>query len=90
MINFDDVNGENIKERNPNWPQLSDYPNRLLIIGGSGSGKTNELLNQINNQSDIDKIYLHTTDPFEAKNQLLMNKSESIGLTHFDEAKAFS
>ena len=49
MINFNDVPGENTKEWNPNWPQLSDYPNRLLIIGGSGSGKTNKLLNQINN-----------------------------------------
>ena len=90
MINFNDVPGENTKEWNPNWPQLSDYPNRLLIIGGSGSGKTNKLLNQINNQPDIDKIYLHTTDPFEAKDQLLMNNNESIGLTHFDEAKPFS
>ena len=37
MINFDDVTNENIKENNPNWPQLPDCPYRVLIIGGSGS-----------------------------------------------------
>ena len=41
MINFDDVIIESIKEHNPNWPQIPDHPNRILIIGGSGSGKTN-------------------------------------------------
>ena len=40
MINFDDVVKEKIKEH-PNWPQIPDYPYRILIIGGSGSGKTN-------------------------------------------------
>ena len=40
-------------------------PNRILIIGGSGSGKTNALSNLINNQSDIDKIYLYAKDPYE-------------------------
>ena len=48
MINFDDVTKENIKEHNPNWPQIPDHPYRILIIGGSGSGKTNSLLNLIN------------------------------------------
>ena len=32
---------------NPNWPHNPDYPHRILIIGGSGSGKTNVLLNLI-------------------------------------------
>ena len=36
---------------------------KLLIIGGSGSGKTNALLNLISNQPDIDKIDLYTKDP---------------------------
>ena len=48
MINFDDVTKENKKERNPNWPQIPDHPYRILIIGGSGSGKTNSLFNLIN------------------------------------------
>ena len=48
MINFDDVIKEETKEHNPNWPQISDHPYRILIIGGSGSGKTNSLFNLIN------------------------------------------
>ena len=38
MINFNDVTKEKIKKRNPNWPQISDHPYRILIIGSSGSG----------------------------------------------------
>ena len=56
MINFDDVVKENIKEHNPNWPQIPDHPYRILIIGGAGSGKTNSLFNLINQQSGIDKF----------------------------------
>ena len=56
MINFDDVTKENIKEYNPNWPQISDHPARTLIIRGSESGKTNSLFNLINQQPDMDKI----------------------------------
>ena len=44
-----------------------DHPYRILIIGGSASGKTNALLNLINHEPDIDKIYLYAKDPFEAK-----------------------
>ena len=39
MCNFDDLRKENIKERNQNWPQIPDHSKRMLIIGGSGSGK---------------------------------------------------
>ena len=63
MINFDDIAKENIKEHNPNWPQIPDHPYRILIIGGCGSGKTNSLFNLINEQSGIDKIYLFAKDP---------------------------
>ena len=59
MNNFDDYANENKNEHNENWPYILDHPYRILItIGGSGSGKTNELLNLINNQPNIDKIYL--------------------------------
>ena len=47
------------------------------------------LLNLINNQSDIDKIYLYAKDPYEAKYQFLINKRESTGLKHFNDPKAF-
>ena len=70
-------------------PYIPDHPYRILIIGGSGSGKTNALLNLINNQSDIDKIYLYAKDPYEAKYQYLINKREKVGLDHFDDPKAF-
>ena len=50
MINFDEYTKENKKEHNINWPHIPDHPYRILIIGGSGSGKTNTLLNLINNQ----------------------------------------
>ena len=44
---------------NPNWPYVPDHPYRILIIGGSGSGKTNVLLNLIKKQQpNIYKIYL--------------------------------
>ena len=49
-------------------------------MGGSGYGKTNALLNLINNQPDIDKIYLYAKDPYEAKCQFLINKRESTEL----------
>ena len=48
VINFDDIVNGNIKELNPNWIQIPDHPYRILIIGGSGSGKTSSLFNLIN------------------------------------------
>ena len=56
MINFDEYTNENKKEHNLNMPHIPDHPYRILIIGGSGTGKTNALLNLTNNQQDIDKI----------------------------------
>ena len=55
MLNFDDVIKEETKEYNPNWPEIPDHPYRILIIGGSGFGKTNSLFNLINQQPNIDK-----------------------------------
>ena len=74
MINFDGVTKENIKEHNPNWPQIPDHPQRKLIIRGSGSGKTNSLFKLISQQTDIDRIYLYAKDPYETKYQFLINK----------------
>ena len=69
MINFDDVTKENIKEHNPNWPEILEYWNRIWIIGKySGYGKTNSLFNIIIHQPDVDKIYLYTKDPFFTQN----------------------
>ena len=89
MINFDDYTNENKIEHNSKWPYILDHPYRILIVGGSGSGKTNALLNLINNQSDVDKMYLYAKDPYEAKYQYLINKREKVGLDHFKDTKAF-
>ena len=49
MINFDKHTNENKTEHNSKWVYIPDHPCRILIIGGSASGKTNALLNLINN-----------------------------------------
>ena len=89
MTKFDDYTNENKTKHNPGWPYILDHPYRILIIGGSGSGKTDALLNLINKQPDIDKIYLYAKDPYEEKCQFLINKRESTGLKYFNDPKAF-
>ena len=79
MINFDDITKENIKEHNPNWPQIPDHSYRILVITGSGSREANSIFNLISHQLNIDKIYLYAKDLYEAKYQLLINKKESTG-----------
>ena len=75
MINFDDYTNEKKTEHNLKWLYILDHPDRILITGGSGSGKTNTLLNLINKQPDIDKTYLYAKDPYEAKYQFLIKKN---------------
>ena len=65
MISFDDYANEDKTEHNLKWLYIPDDTYRILIIGGSGSGKTNALLHLINNQPDIDKIYLYAKDPMK-------------------------
>ena len=89
MFNFDYITKEDIKEHNPNWSDIPDHPYRILIVGGSASGKTHALLDLMNNEPDIDKSYLYAKDPYEAKYQLLINKRESTGLKYFNDSKAF-
>ena len=69
MINFDDALKEGTKEHDPNWPEIPDHPHRILMIGDTGSSKANSLFNLINQQPGINKIYLYTKDPYEAKYQ---------------------
>ena len=71
----------------------------MVIYSGSSLQNTNNrrlriwknkvLLNLINYQPYIDKIYLYAKNPYEAKYQLLINKRESTGLKHFNDPKAF-
>ena len=69
MINFDGYTNENNTEHNEKWQYIPDHPYRILIIGSLGSGKTNALLNLINQQPDIDKISFYAEDPYQAKYQ---------------------
>ena len=90
MINFDDYVNKTKTKHNKNWPYIPDHPYRILINQDSGSGKTNVLLNLIENQPDIDKIYLYAKDPHEAKYHYLINKREGVGIDHFDDPKVFT
>ena len=89
MITFDDYINENKTQHNSKWPYIPHHPYQILIIGGSGYGKTNALLNLIEIQPDIDKIYLYVKDPYEVKYQYLINIREKVGLKHFNDPKAF-
>ena len=60
-----------------------------MIIGGSGRGKTNSLLNLIKEQDDIDKIYLYAKDLSEPKYQFLIKKREDAGINYFNDPNAF-
>ena len=87
MINSDDYTNENKIEHSGHIFQIIHTEYLLQVV--LGSGKTNALLNVINNQPDIDKIYLYAKDPYEAKYQYLINKREKVGLDHFKDPKAF-
>ena len=89
MINFDDYTNENKTKHNPKRPYNPDRPYKILIKGGSGSRRTSALFSLIDNQPDIDKIYLYAKDPYEAKHQYLINKREKVGLNHYGDPKAF-
>ena len=89
MINFDNYVNENKTKHNKNWPYIPDHPYRILIIGGSGSGKTNALINLMNEQDDIDNIYLYARDLSEPKYECLLKKREDVGIKHLNNPKAF-
>ena len=89
MINLDDITNENNKEHNKKWPYIPDHPYRILIIGGSGSGKTNALLHLIKEEDDIEKIYLYTKDLSEPKYEFLIKKCGCAGTKHFSGPNTF-
>ena len=78
-----------IIKNNEKWPYILDHPYRILIIGGSGSGKTNTLLNLINEQNDIDKNFLYARDLNQPKHKILIEKLKDAGINHLNDTKAF-
>ena len=92
MINLDSITNENNKGHNEKWPYIPDHPYKILIIGGSGSGKRNTLLNLIkeqNNRDVIDKIYLYAKDLSQPKYEYLIKKRENAGIKHYNDPNAF-
>ena len=89
MINLDSITNENNKKHNEKWPYIPDHPYRIIIIGGSGSGKTNALINLINEQNNIDKICLYARDLSEPKYEYFIKKREYVGIKHVNNPNAF-
>ena len=83
LINLDSITNENSKEDNEKWPYIPDHPYRILIICGSGSGKSNALLNFTKEQDDIDKICLYAKD--ESKYEFLTKKHKDVGRSHIND-----
>ena len=76
------------KKHNEIWPYIPDHPYKIIIIGGSGSGKTNALINLINEQNDIDRIYWYTRDLSEPKYEYLIKKREDVRIKHLNNPNA--
>ena len=92
MISLDSITNENNKEHNEKWPCVPDHPYRIIIIGGSGWGKANALVNLIKEQDYhdvIDKIYLYAGDWNKPKYQFLIKKHEDAGIKHLNNPNAF-
>ena len=89
MINLDSITNENNKEHKEKWQFIPNQPYRILIIGGSGSGKINALLNLIREQGDIDKICLYAKDLSEPKYEFLIKKCKYAGIKRLNDPNVF-
>ena len=89
MNNLDNIVNKNNEKHNENRSYIPDHPYRILIIGSSGSGKTNTLLNLIKKQEDIDKMYLYAKDLSEPKYEYLIRNRKNAGIKHLNDSKAF-
>ena len=89
IFNLDDITKENNKEHNKKWPYIPDHLYRILIIGGSGLGRTNKSNKIIKEENDIYKIYLYAKDLSESKYECLIKKREDAGIKHLNDPNAF-
>ena len=86
MLNLDNILSNKNENKDNNWPF------RMLIIRPSRSGKTNTLLHLIQNLNEttpVDKIYLYAKDLTEPKYELLINNRKNAGIKHFNDSTAF-
>ena len=86
MFNLYTITNKNNKDDDTKWPY------KMLIIGSTGSEKTNALLNLIQKQNDdspIDKIYLFAKDLSEPKYQLLIERRENAGTKNYNDPSVF-
>ena len=91
-INLDSISCENNKERNEKWLYIPHHLYRILIIGGSGSGKTNTVINLIREQDYnyvTEKRYLYAKDLNEVKYRFLIEKREYVGTKHKNDPTAY-
>ena len=85
MLNLDNI----VSNKKKNCSENDNWPFRMLIIGPSGFGKTNTLLQLINNFHPIDKIYLYAKNTDEKKYQYLINKREQARIKNLNDPHAF-
>ena len=86
MLNLDNIVSNKNENKDNNWPF------RMLIIGPSGSGRTNTLLHLIQNlnkTTSVDKIYLYAKDLTEPKYEFLINNRKNAGIKHFNDSAVF-
>ena len=85
MLNLDNIvsNKKKISSENDDWSF------RMLIIGPSGSGKSNTLLHLIDKFHPIDKVYLYAKDTDEDKYQFLINKREQARIKNLNDPHVF-
>ena len=89
MINLDSIANKNSRKHNEKWSYIPYHPYRIIIIGGSGSEKTNALINLINEQNDIDKIFLYARDLSKPKYEYLIKKCKDAGIKDLNNSNVF-
>ena len=89
MINLDSITNEKNKKHNEKQPYIPDHPYKILISCRSVSGKTNTLLNLMNEQHDIDKIYLYARYLNKPKYENLIKSRKDAGIKHLNDPNAF-
>ena len=92
MFNLDDTTNENNEDHHKRCSYIPYHPYRMLMNGGSRSGKANAFLNSIKQQDSdnrIEKIYLYAKNVNEKKTSVSDWEREDVGMKHLNDPKAF-